>query len=572
MSQNKVKVRKKLECVDLQTKLWALHEVSQGTPVNVVAEKINVHKTTIKNWIKSRDSFRQWQKTSNEEGKGKKRMKSPIHTSIDKATWLWFQERSATDFPISGPTVKMQAMKFWKMFGGESIFKASNGWLDKWKVRHKIRTDFTTGMSSLDSEGAEKYKTIFLDIIKNEDLTPHQVFNCDATGLNYKQIPKKTYGDTNNELAGFKIKKKRVTIMICSNASGTLKLPLVLIGKDAKLCGFKSLTVRPVVYKSQKNTWLTSSLFEEWFKEQFVPQVQSFLKNMELPPKAVLFMDNRDGHLENLWHDEIRVEFFPPNISLLIQPMDIGVLQNLKTLYRTSVMSFFIDQFNIGTNLSVAMKKLSIRNVIFWITTAWNKVNKSTISESWKALWPDILQVLAPNDDIEIVDDVCYELRGYEDLTIHFHNFLKDQLGTTVELITVQDWLNSQRVMSEDECLTDSQIVQIIKEEEEAIEEERKGIQRRITAVLQNKIRRLQNKDDTAVTEEEENKRNKKRKTKSGKGETDSEDLCEMLEDSIQKVEMCLDTVIRHCNGNSRYTQQNLTNLYEIKNILRNES
>jgi len=66
--------------------------------------------------------------------------------------------------------------------------------------------------------------------------------------------------------------------------------------------------------------------------------------------------------------------------------MDVGVLQNLKTLYRTSVMSFFIDQFNIGTNLSVAMKKLSIRNVIFWITTAWNKVNKSTISESWKAV------------------------------------------------------------------------------------------------------------------------------------------------------------------------------------------
>ena len=180
--------------------------------------------------------------------------------------------------------------------------------------------------------------------------------------------------------------------MICSNASGTLKLPLVLIGKNTKLYGFKSLTVRPVVYKSQKNTWMTALLFEEWFKEQFVPQVQSFLKNMELSPKAVLFMDNRDGHLENLSHDEIRVEFFPPNISLLIQPMDIGVLQNLKTLYRTNVMSFFIDQFNIGTNLPIAMKKLSIRNVIFWITTAWNKVNKSIISESWKAVSKKMFQ------------------------------------------------------------------------------------------------------------------------------------------------------------------------------------
>ncbi|EGI59820.1 hypothetical protein G5I_12009 [Acromyrmex echinatior] len=163
---------------------------------------------------------------------------------------------------------------------------------------------------------------------------------------------------------------------------------------------------------------------------------------------------------------------------------------------------------------------------------------------SLNELWPDILQVLAPSDDIEIVDDVCYELKGYEDLTVHFYNFLKDQLGTTIELITVQDWLNSQRVMSEDECLTDSQIVQIINEEEKEIEEEKKGIQRRITAVLQNKERKLQNKDDTTITEEEENKISKKRrKPKSGKGETDSEDLCEMLEDSIQKVQMCLDTI-----------------------------
>ena len=141
-------------------------------------------------------------------------------------------------------------------------------------------------------------------------------------------------------------------------------------------------------------------------------------------------------------------------------------------------------------------------------------------------LWPDILQVLAPNDDIEIIDDICHELRGYEDLTVHFHNFLKDQLGATVELITVQDWLNSHRVMSEDECLTDSQIVQIINEEEEAIEEEKKGVQRRIKAVLQSKDtkRRLQNKDDTI--EEGEKKRSKKRrKTKSGKGGADPEEV-----------------------------------------------
>ncbi|XP_018377461.1 PREDICTED: jerky protein homolog-like [Trachymyrmex cornetzi] len=531
MSIKQVKKRKKLEYVDLPTKLQALEEVNQGTPVNIVAEKINVHKTTIKHWMKNKDSLQKCQLTNNDIGKGEKTIKGPIHTSIDKATWLWFQEHSITDLPIYGPTVKIQAMKFWKMFG---------------------------------SEGAEEYKTTFLNIIKNEDLTPHQVFNCDATGLNYKQIPKTILSGTGNksESAGFKIKRKRVTIMICSNASGTLKFPLVLIGKDAKLHGFKSLTVRPVVYKSQKNTWMTTLLFEEWFKEQFVPQVQSFLENMELPPKAVLFMDNRDGYLENLLHDEIRVEFFPSNTSLLIQPMYLGVFQNLKTLYRTHVMSFFIDQLNIGSNLPVAMKKLSIRNVTFWITAAWNKVSKSTISESWKALWPDILKVLAPTDDIEIIDDVWHQLRGYEDLTVHFHNFLKDQLSRTTELVTVEDWLNSHRVMSEDECLTDSQIVQIINEEEArtVIDEERILIQQRIKAVLQSK-------DSTAVIEE---KKRSKRKTKSEKGE--AEDLCEMLEDSIQKVQMCLDTVIRHCKGNPYYTQQNLINLYEIKNILRNES
>ena len=72
--------------------------------------------------------------------------------------------------------------------------------------------------------------------------------------------------------SGFKKAKDRVTTSACSNASGTVKLSLLLIGKSKKPRCFSrvNLELLPFLYWGQKNAWMDSGLFWHWFQTCFV--------------------------------------------------------------------------------------------------------------------------------------------------------------------------------------------------------------------------------------------------------------------------------------------------------------
>uniref|UniRef100_A0A2S2QI26 Jerky-like n=1 Tax=Sipha flava TaxID=143950 RepID=A0A2S2QI26_9HEMI len=156
---------------------------------------------------------------------------------------------------------------------------------------------------------------------------PCQIFNADETGLNYKMLPKKTLASKLDSVAkGYKVKKERVTLLPCSNASGDLKFPLLVIGKSVKPRAFKNVNMSalPAQYTSQKSAWMNGNIFKNWFFETFVPTTKTFLKQKKLPEKAVLFIDNAPCHPSEseLRDGEIYVKFLPPNVTALIQPMD----------------------------------------------------------------------------------------------------------------------------------------------------------------------------------------------------------------------------------------------------------
>ena len=55
----------------------------------------------------------------------------------------------------------------------------------------------------------------------------------------------------------------------------------------------------PIHYYAQKNAWMTQALFTDWFHKVFVPYVQQDLKSKNLPPKAILVLDNAPSHPED---------------------------------------------------------------------------------------------------------------------------------------------------------------------------------------------------------------------------------------------------------------------------------
>ena len=83
----------------------------------------------------------------------------------------------------------------------------------------------------------------------------------------------------NDEPAGRKKANERVTINTCTNASVTIKLPLLLIGKAKNPRCFLEInqSALPVVYKNQKIAWLDTNIFRDWFHKNFVPFVKEKL-------------------------------------------------------------------------------------------------------------------------------------------------------------------------------------------------------------------------------------------------------------------------------------------------------
>ena len=79
--------------------------------------------------------------------------------------------------------------------------------------------------------------------MEHESITLEQLYNCDETGLCYRMLPTKTLAARNEKTApGMKKAKERVTLMACSNATGSHKLPLklILLGSPLTLVASKT--------------------------------------------------------------------------------------------------------------------------------------------------------------------------------------------------------------------------------------------------------------------------------------------------------------------------------------------
>ncbi|GBN34879.1 hypothetical protein AVEN_271839-1 [Araneus ventricosus] len=72
---------------------------------------------------------------------------------------------------------------------------------------------------------------------------------------------------------------------------------------------------------------MTGHIYEKWLRDL----ARHFLSEKR---KVLLIVDNCLAHIEVSDLKVIRVEFLPPNVTSILQPMDQGVINSLKHIYR----------------------------------------------------------------------------------------------------------------------------------------------------------------------------------------------------------------------------------------------
>lgn len=208
---------------------------------------------------------------------------------FDRIMFSWFTQQRDIAASISGSILKEQARIMKEKLGEAGKFKASNGWLHKFKKRYSIRDK--GGFNKKDSE---QFSNDLLEYISAEGFNLDNVYNADETGLLWTALPWKTSVADNKEENTDPINTEdRITIMNCTNALGTHNLPLLVIGKQTphRLTNIEML---PIEYTTQRNAWMDTSIFNEWYRDIFLPSVMS--RNPDENAKFLLILHNAPSH------------------------------------------------------------------------------------------------------------------------------------------------------------------------------------------------------------------------------------------------------------------------------------
>jgi hypothetical protein len=289
-----------------------------------VAKGFVVHPSAISRIMKQKDLIlNDWQNNTNPDRKRKRTGKAE---DVEEALLRWFSQARSRQVPVSGPMLMEKANCLAEGLG-LSDFKATVGWLERWKERKGIQFKKQHGeKQDADDWGAERWVTEVLPgIIK--DFDPRDVFNADETGLYWRAIPDGTLSFKNTEAAGCKVPKERVTLLLACNMDGSEKLEPLTIGKSKQPRCFKNVKRLPVAYEANKNAWMTGDIWKEWLKK-LDRQIRSKKRQI------VMLCDNCAAHNSDVKLTNIKLVFMPPNTTSLIQPMDQGIIANFKQHYR----------------------------------------------------------------------------------------------------------------------------------------------------------------------------------------------------------------------------------------------
>lgn len=331
----KMAKRKRKE-LTLQEKVDVIAYKDKNPAIGIreIAEKFQCGKTQIQSTL--RDKRKLLDKFATNGNAASKRARMCRFQDIDSAMLEWFRSRNIR---VSGPMLQAKAVAVAEQMQLEN-FKASNGWLEKFKTRHKIKGMTVSGESrEVREETVESWKARLPQILAG--YSPEDILNMDETGKFYRALPNKSLSEVAKQCRGGKQSKERVTCAFFVNAAGGKEKPIV-IGKSANprcFRGIRDLSTLSCTYFNQKKAWMDFGILDHLLTK--------FNRSCQRKGRHVLLLlDNAPCHPYDMKgkYSNIKVVFLPPNCTSKLQPLDLGIIQSFKLKYTKLMMTHVISQ------------------------------------------------------------------------------------------------------------------------------------------------------------------------------------------------------------------------------------
>ena len=116
---------------------------------------------------------------------------------------------------------------------------------------------------------------------------------------------------------------------------------------------------------------MTKAIFQEWL-------VGLNAKMLQQHRHVLLFIDNCPSHCQ-MKLSNVKIVFYPKNMTGKVQVLDLGIIANFKVFYRRELVNRLIDQIEKCKNAYELASKINVYEAIVMICLAWRKVTESTI-------------------------------------------------------------------------------------------------------------------------------------------------------------------------------------------------
>lgn len=400
--------------ITLHVKLEVLRRFEEGEKLTQIARALGLATSTVASIRVNKDKIRANSQASTPvSAKQLTRCRGVVMGHMERLLSLWIEEQRRRHLPVSTLLIQDQARRLFAQLQHEQgsgaqaeTFGASNGWFARFKARHHVL--LTEEPAVADAQAAARYPSVLRSVLDEGGYSPHQVFNVDETGLFWKRLPERMLLALEGA-AGPRPKapKDHLTLLLGANAAGDFRLKPLLVypsenPRALKGCSKASL---PVVWRSNRNDWLTPRIFQEWFTGCFCPAVESYCARRGLPPRALLLLDGAPCHPAHLGglSAHVRVEFLPKNTSALIQPMNQGIIAAFKAHYLRRTLSQLVREQAGGGRPSARefWRSYTVMAAVDNIAQAWAELQPATVNRAWRQLWPECVPAGAVEPDAE---------------------------------------------------------------------------------------------------------------------------------------------------------------------------
>lgn len=379
---------------------------------------------------------------------------------LENLLFLWQQRIEERGGVTSGELLREKAQQLWSQlpqFSSLPCPEFSNGWLQKFKKRHNITKHTCYGeLGSVPEIAEEEMKA--LRTLAGE-YNQEDVYNMDETGLFWRMTPSR--GLATQFQPGLKKDKSRISLVLATNATGTDRLPIWIIGKNKTPRALRNISVTTMggEWRWNKKAWMNTQVMCEW--------LQAFYSHIG-QREVLLSMDNFSAHISALEltppPPNVRICWLPKNSTSRFQPLDQGIIQSFKSHYRRQWLQFMLHQYEKNED---PVKLINLYLGIRWIVRSWNHfVSDTTIYNCFRKSTlvssPIALPIAIDSPDLTSLYEQVRQAGRIQDI-MSISNFLNP--AEEQELQVQEEELNPDEVLQD--ILSEHLGLQVNDEEEE---------------------------------------------------------------------------------------------------------